>query len=118
MKMLSDKGCLWSWFFHYVPVGESPDVDLVPDAKQRQQILKAVYNARNTLPMMTVDFWGDGPEMMGCIAGGRQYIHVTLSIKNKWMNAQIDGEKKYFSENIDINIEKLSINVICPNKLI
>ena len=60
----------------YVPVGESPDVSLVPNAKQRQQILKAVYNARNTLPMMTVDFWGDGPEMMGCIAGGRQYVHV------------------------------------------
>ena len=74
MQMLSDKGCLWSWFFHYVPIGENPDVDLVPDAKQRQQILKAVYNARNTLPMMTVDFWGDGPEMMGCIAGGRQYV--------------------------------------------
>lgn len=76
MQMLSDKGSMWSWFFHYVPVGESPNVDLVPDAKQRQKIMKAVYNARNTLPMMTVDFWGDGPEMMGCIAGGRQYIHV------------------------------------------
>ena len=76
MKMLSDKGCLWAWFFHYVPVGDSPDVSMVPNAAQRQQILKAVYNARNTLPMMTVDFWGDGPEMMGCIAGGRQYIHV------------------------------------------
>ncbi len=76
MQMLSDKGVLWSWFFHYVPIGETPDVDLVPNAQQRQQILKAVYNARNTLPMMTVDFWGDGPEMMGCIAGGRQYIHV------------------------------------------
>ncbi len=76
MKMLSDKGCLWAWFFHYVPIGESPDVSMVPNAQQRQKILKAVYNARNTLPMMTVDFWGDGPEMMGCIAGGRQYIHV------------------------------------------
>lgn len=76
IKMLCDKGCLWSWFFHYVPVGESPDVTMVPNAKQRQQILKAVYHARNTLPMMTVDFWGDGPEMMGCIAGGRQYVHV------------------------------------------
>ena len=76
MKMLSDKGVLWAWFFHYVPVGDSPDVSMVPNAQQRQQILKAVYNARNTLPMMTVDFWGDGPEMMGCIAGGRQYIHV------------------------------------------
>ncbi len=76
MKMLSDKGVLWSWFFHYVPVGGNPDVNMVPNAKQRQKILKAVYNARNTLPMMSVDFWGDGPEMMGCIAGGRQYVHV------------------------------------------
>jgi len=76
MQMLSDKGCLWSWFFHYVPVGDSPDISLTPNAEQRRQILKAVYNARNTLPMMTVDFWGDGPEMMGCIAGGRQYVHV------------------------------------------
>ncbi|MFH0701924.1 MAG: SPASM domain-containing protein, partial [bacterium] len=49
---------------------------LIPSAQQREIIKQAVYNARNTLPMMTVDFWGDGPEMMGCIAGGRQYLHV------------------------------------------
>ncbi|OGI20989.1 MAG: hypothetical protein A2287_03480 [Candidatus Melainabacteria bacterium RIFOXYA12_FULL_32_12] len=76
MKMLSDKGSLWTWVFHYVPVGENPDATLMPTAEQRETIKQAVYNARNTLPMMTVDFWGDGPEMMGCIAGGRQYIHV------------------------------------------
>ncbi|MEI7474206.1 MAG: radical SAM protein [bacterium] len=76
MKMLSDKGSLWTWVFHYVPVGQDPDPTLMPTAQQREHIKQAVYNARNTLPMMTVDFWGDGPEMMGCIAGGRQYIHV------------------------------------------
>ncbi len=76
MKMLSDKGSLWTWGFHYVPVGENPDPSVMPTAEQREDIKKALYNARNTLPMMTVDFWGDGPEMMGCIAGGRQYIHV------------------------------------------
>ncbi|OGI00819.1 MAG: hypothetical protein A2Y25_05715 [Candidatus Melainabacteria bacterium GWF2_37_15] len=76
IQMLSNKGSLWSWFFHYVPVGNNPNPDLIPTAQQREAIKQAVYNARNTLPMMTVDFWGDGPEMMGCIAGGRQYIHV------------------------------------------
>jgi MoaA/NifB/PqqE/SkfB family radical SAM enzyme len=76
LKMLSDKGSLWTWGFHYVPVGENPDPSIMPTAQQREQIKQALYNARNTLPMMTVDFWGDGPEMMGCIAGGRQYIHV------------------------------------------
>lgn len=76
MKMLCDKGVMWSWFFHYVPVGENPNPDLIPAAEQRNKIKKAVYNARNTLPMFTVDFWGDAPETMGCIAGGRQYVHV------------------------------------------
>lgn len=76
MQMLCDKGSLWSWFFHYVPVGNNPQPSLIPTADQRELIKQAVYNARNTLPMMTVDFWGDGPEMMGCIAGGRQYVHV------------------------------------------
>lgn len=76
MQMLCDKGSLWTWVFHYVPVGENPDPTLMPTAEQRETIKQAVYNVRNTLPMMTVDFWGDGPEMMGCIAGGRQYLHV------------------------------------------
>ncbi len=76
IKMLCDKGSMWTWFFHYVPVGENPDPLLIPTAEQRSRIKKAVYHARNTLPMFAVDFWGDGPEMMGCIAGGRQYIHV------------------------------------------
>ncbi len=76
LQMLSDKGSLWTWIFHYVPVGADPNPKLMPTAEQRDIIKQSVYNARNTLPMMTVDFWGDGPEMMGCIAGGRQYIHV------------------------------------------
>jgi MoaA/NifB/PqqE/SkfB family radical SAM enzyme len=76
MKMLNDKGSMWTWVFHYVPVGQNPDPSVIPTAEQRDEIKQAVYNARNTMPMFTVDFWGDGPEMMGCIAGGRQYIHV------------------------------------------
>lgn len=75
-QMLSKKGVLWTWVFHYVPIGENPDASLMPTPEQREMIRLAAYNARNTLPMFTVDFWGDGPEVMGCIAGGRQYIHV------------------------------------------
>ncbi len=37
----------------------------------------------------------------------------TLSIKSKWMNAHIDGEKSNFRECINIDIKKQSINVIC-----
>ncbi len=36
-----------------------------------------------------------------------------LSIKNKWMNSHVDGEKKTFQEHSDICVEHLSVNVIC-----
>ncbi|MFH0702844.1 MAG: radical SAM protein, partial [bacterium] len=36
MKMLSDKGSLWTWVFHYVPVGENPNPALIPSAQQRE----------------------------------------------------------------------------------
>lgn len=78
-QWLADKGSLWSWVFHYVPIGNDPDPNLIPTAEQRAVIAQNTYNARNILPMMTVDFWGDGPEMMGCIAGGRQYIHINAA---------------------------------------
>jgi len=75
-KMLSDKGVMWSWTFHYVPVGENPDPSLLTTPEQREMIRLANLNARNTLPVFTVDFWGDAPEVLGCIAGGKQYFHV------------------------------------------
>jgi len=76
LQMLSHKGAMWSWTFHYVPVGENPDPSLLTTPEQREMIRLANLNARNTLPMFTVDFWGDAPEVLGCIAGGKQYFHV------------------------------------------
>jgi len=75
-KLLADKGVYWNWTFHYIPIGENPDASLMTTPEQREKIRIASNHARNIHPMMTIDFWGDGVEMMGCIAGGRQYIHV------------------------------------------
>ncbi len=35
-----------------------------------------------------------------------------LSIKNKWMNSHVDGEKKSFQECINIGMESLSVHII------
>ncbi len=75
-KLLFDKGAMVTWTFHYVPVGENPDPSLLTTPEQREKIRLANINARNTLPMFTIDFWGDSPILLGCIAGGKQYFHV------------------------------------------
>lgn len=76
LQMLSDKGAMSTWTFHYVPVGENPDPSLLTTPEQRELLRMATVNARNMLPMFAVDFWADAPMLLGCIAGGKQYFHV------------------------------------------
>ena len=99
-KMLADKGVYWTWLFHYIPLGENPDASLMTTPEQRDKLRIATCHARNTLPMMTIDFWGDGVEMMGCIAGGRQYMHV---------NAKGDVEPCAFVHFATDNVKNVSL---------
>jgi hypothetical protein len=38
-----------------------------------------VVELRRKYPMLIGDFWNDGPAAGGCIAGGRQYLHIVNS---------------------------------------
>ena len=50
---------------------------------------------RNTKPIFTLDFWNDGEYVKGCIAGGRNYLHI---------NANGDIEPCAFIHYSDTNI--------------
>jgi MoaA/NifB/PqqE/SkfB family radical SAM enzyme len=75
-EMLS-VGCLYGWYFQYIPVGRNPDMSLMVTAAQREMMRKRTYHLRNTLPIYLGDFWNDGPEVQGCMAGGKRYLHIT-----------------------------------------
>jgi len=76
IDFLIARGALYGWLFLYMPVGDDPDVNLMPTPGQRNQLRAAMRNYRNTKPIIPLDFWNDGTLTGGCIAGGRLYFHV------------------------------------------
>jgi len=74
-----EKGCLYGWLFQYVPVGRDPDVSLMVPPEGRAEMRRRLYRFREKYPMFLVDFWNDGPEVGGCMAGGRYYLHITAN---------------------------------------
>jgi len=76
IEKMVDKGCIYGWYFQYMPVGREPDMDLMVTAGQREMMRRKVYEYRNTYPIFLADFWNDGTETRGCMAGGNRYLHV------------------------------------------
>jgi len=71
-----EKGCIVGWYFHYVPVGKEPSMDLMPTAEQRAFRREELVKRRARHDILLADFWNDGPMVGGCLAGGRTYLHI------------------------------------------
>jgi hypothetical protein len=74
-----DKGAFFAWYFMFVPVGKDPILELVPTPDQRVHCGQRVVEMRKKYPMLIGDFWNDGPAAAGCLAGGREYLHIVNS---------------------------------------
>ena len=79
MDFLLEKGVYALWLFTYVPVGRTPDLELMATPEQRDLLRSRIADFRATKPMLFVDFWNDGPIINGCIAGGRKYFHINAN---------------------------------------
>ncbi len=79
MAPLNERGVLYIWVFHYIPIGRSPDLQLMVTPEQRLWMVKRMRELRATYPMAMVDFWNDGHQVEGCIAGGRLYAHINAA---------------------------------------
>ena len=69
-------GAKFAWFFHYMPVGNDAVTQLLPSPQQREQMYHRIRQYRSTKPIFTIDFQNDGEYVGGCIAGGRNYLHI------------------------------------------
>ncbi len=69
------KGCVVGWYFHYVPVGREPGLELMPTPEQRILRREEMVKRRAARDILLADFWNDGPLVGGCLAGGR-YLHI------------------------------------------
>jgi MoaA/NifB/PqqE/SkfB family radical SAM enzyme len=93
-------GAKFCWFFTYMPVGKEAVPELMATAEQRAFMYHQIRNFRETKPLFTLDFWNDGEFAEGCIAGGREYLHI---------NANGDMEPCAFIHYSDSNIHDKTI---------
>lgn len=100
VDFLIDKGCLFGWYFTYIPVGVDAAPELVATAEQREYMYHQMRKWRESKPCFLLDFWNDGEYTLGCIAGGRNYLHI---------NANGDVEPCAFIHYSNVNIKDCSL---------
>lgn len=74
-----ENGAKFAWFFTYVPVGADAVPELMVEPEQREFMYRQIRKFRQTKPIFTIDFWNDGEYVRGCIAGGRNYLHINAN---------------------------------------
>ncbi len=70
------KGCMFGWFFLFVPVGQDSTLELMISPEQRNRLRQTVSRLRVTKPLFVADFWDDGGLTGGCMSGGSLYLHI------------------------------------------
>jgi MoaA/NifB/PqqE/SkfB family radical SAM enzyme len=94
------KGCLFGWYFTYMPLGKDAVLDLMVAPEQREYMYHWIRDVRQSKPIFLLDFWNDGEYVNGCIAGGRNYFHI---------NANGDVEPCAFIHYSNVNIKDVSL---------
>ncbi|MTI65286.1 MAG: radical SAM protein [Firmicutes bacterium] len=100
IDFLIEKGCMFGWYFTYIPIGKDANLDLLASPKQRKYMYKRVREIRDEKPIFVLDFWNDGEYVDGCIAGGKNYFHI---------NANGDVEPCAFIHYSNVNINHTSV---------
>lgn len=100
LDFLIDKGCMFGWYFTYIPIGKDAVTDLLVTPEQREYMYHKIREMREKKPIFTMDFWNDGEFVDGCIAGGRRYLHI---------NANGDIEPCAFIHYSNVNINDVSL---------
>lgn len=100
IDLMIDKGCLYGWYFTYMPLGKDAALDLICAPSEREEMYYKVRESRMSRSIFLLDFWNDGEYVSGCVAGGRNYFHI---------NANGDVEPCAFIHYSNVNIHDVSL---------
>ncbi len=100
IDFMVEKGCMFGWYFTYMPLGKDAVPELLATPEQREYMYHEIRKARTEKPIFLMDFWNDGEFVDGCIAGGRSYLHI---------NANGDVEPCAFIHYSNVNIRETSL---------
>ncbi|MGI5902533.1 MAG: radical SAM protein [Desulfitobacteriia bacterium] len=108
IDLMIEKGCMFGWYFTYMPLGKDAVPELIATPEQRELMYHRAREIRSTKPIFIIDFWNDGEYIKGCIAGGRYYLHI---------NAHGDVEPCAFIHYSTCNIKDMSLIEALKNPL-
>lgn len=100
VDMIIDKGALFAWYFHFMPVGKDTTPELLLTPEQREHVFNKIRGYRTKKQIFFMDFQNDAQYVGGCIAGGRSYLHI---------NANGDVEPCVFIHYSDSNIREKTL---------
>lgn len=98
--LMIDSGALFVWFFHYMPVGNDAALELLPTPEQRELMYRRIRQYRQSKAIFSIDFQNDAEYIGGCVAGGRNYLHI---------NAKGDVEPCVFIHYSNCNIHDTAL---------
>lgn len=79
LDLIISKGVRYTWYFHYMPVGNDASTELLLTPEQREYMYHRVREIRDWeggKEIFAIDFQNDGEFVHGCVAGGRCYCHI------------------------------------------
>jgi MoaA/NifB/PqqE/SkfB family radical SAM enzyme len=73
-----EQGAFYSFLFHYMPIGRSPDLESMPTPQQRLEFWRRSWEVVERKRIFLFDFWNSGPLAQGCLSAGREggYIYI------------------------------------------
>ena len=111
IDLMIEKGVKYAWYFNYMPVGNGAREELIPSPEQRRTMyawLRRMRNQKTGKPLFVIDFQNDAEYVGGCIAGGRNYLHI---------NSAGDIEPCVFIHYSDANIKTHTLIQALQNPL-
>ena len=78
--LFKEQGAFFGWVFHYMPIGRSYTLDLMPTPKQRAWMWERSWEIIRQKDVLLFDFWNHATLSNGCFAAGRSLIGGYLYI--------------------------------------
>lgn len=79
------QGALFAFLFHYMPIGRSHTLELMPTAEQRMELLRRSWEVIEKRQILLIDFWNHGPLVQGCLSAGREGGYMYIDWNGKIM---------------------------------
>ncbi len=74
----------FAWVFHYMPIGRSYTLSLLPSPEQRLWMWRRSWEIVRQKKIFIADFWNSGTASYGCIAAGREGGYMAVDW-NGWV---------------------------------